>query len=543
MPTAMRRVEGSGSGREVGLAELARHVAFELASAANPMEHLAEWAELAADAVGAPLVAVLLVHRRSGSGYLLTASTDPYLKAAHLNAAWVGPAGLMRPERAAGVEEQTALRVLLREHLDVAEDLALRAAARLLPKDCICWAVAGVPPDRTPPSEDDLSFLAALFGLAARQSQLLSRLAEHTKRVRTPSSLEVPSLEVMARYGELFNVASDGVLILDRKGRIQYANRVAEAITGFSSNWLAGREVDVLLGEADARLLRESLEDVFAGRIVSSLDLTVRTTSEDVRYVNASVNVLPGTKHLVVVTFQDMTDTRVVEEELYWTTEFLERLIQSAVDAILYCDPDGVIQLFNTGAEQLFERASEDVVGQVRIQDLFPEGEAQRLLELLRSPKKGGVGRLQPVESVALARDGQRKAVQLTGALVLDGDQELGMLFIISDQTDTVRLRKQYMEVRERLLEREKEALIAQLAGATAHELNQPLTSIIGYAEILKRRLPDDPQAKKAADVIIAEAERMAEIVRKIGRITRYETKQYVGSAEILDLDKSVEED
>jgi len=37
----------------------------------------------------------------------------------------------------------------------------------------------------------------------------------------------------------------------------------------------------------------------------------------------------------------------------------------------------------------------------------------------------------------------------------------------------------------------------------------------------------------------LAEAERMAEIVKKIGRITRYETKEYVGSASILDLDKS----
>ena len=43
----------------------------------------------------------------------------------------------------------------------------------------------------------------------------------------------------------------------------------------------------------------------------------------------------------------------------------------------------------------------------------------------------------------------------------------------------------------------------------------------------------------KCRDVILSEAERMAEIVRKIGRITRYETKAYVGSTQILDLDKS----
>ena len=41
--------------------------------------------------------------------------------------------------------------------------------------------------------------------------------------------------------------------------------------------------------------------------------------------------------------------------------------------------------------------------------------------------------------------------------------------------------------------------------------------------------------------MIEGEAERMAEIVRKIGKITRYETKSYVGRQKILDLDKASE--
>ncbi|MCC7540518.1 MAG: hypothetical protein IT379_30155, partial [Deltaproteobacteria bacterium] len=40
-------------------------------------------------------------------------------------------------------------------------------------------------------------------------------------------------------------------------------------------------------------------------------------------------------------------------------------------------------------------------------------------------------------------------------------------------------------------------------------------------------------------DIIVREAERMAEIVRKIGKITKYETKSYVGRTQILDLDRS----
>ena len=64
----------------------------------------------------------------------------------------------------------------------------------------------------------------------------------------------------------------------------------------------------------------------------------------------------------------------------------------------------------------------------------------------------------------------------------------------------------------------------------------------MGYAELLKRRLDRDTPAHAAAHVIVNEAERMAEIVRKIGKITKYETKSYVGTAKILDLDKASEE-
>src|SRR5260221_13119487 len=64
----------------------------------------------------------------------------------------------------------------------------------------------------------------------------------------------------------------------------------------------------------------------------------------------------------------------------------------------------------------------------------------------------------------------------------------------------------------------------------------------MGYAELLKRRLTRDTPSYSAAPVIVNEAERMAEIVRKIGKITKYETKSYVAAAKILDLDKASEE-
>ncbi len=94
-------------------------------------------------------------------------------------------------------------------------------------------------------------------------------------------------------------------------------------------------------------------------------------------------------------------------------------------------------------------------------------------------------------------------------------------------------------QAQEQILAQERQAIVAELAGAAAHELNQPLTSVMGYAELLKRRLERETAPYAAAEIIFSEAERMAEIVRKIGKITKYETKSYVGHARILDLDRS----
>jgi signal transduction histidine kinase len=75
-----------------------------------------------------------------------------------------------------------------------------------------------------------------------------------------------------------------------------------------------------------------------------------------------------------------------------------------------------------------------------------------------------------------------------------------------------------------------------------AHELNQPLTSVMGYAELLRKTAGEDPRSRGYVETILRETERMAELVKKIGRLTKYETKRYVGGAQILDLDRSADD-
>ncbi|HET7500644.1 MAG TPA: histidine kinase dimerization/phospho-acceptor domain-containing protein, partial [Kofleriaceae bacterium] len=111
-----------------------------------------------------------------------------------------------------------------------------------------------------------------------------------------------------------------------------------------------------------------------------------------------------------------------------------------------------------------------------------------------------------------------------------------------TDLRERIRMEQRLLDAQQKLQLSEKQALVAELAGAAAHELNQPLTSIMGYAGLIERQSPPDAAHLRAVSVILSEAERMASIVKKIGKITKYETTDYVGTARMLDLERAAPE-
>ena len=239
----------------------------------------------------------------------------------------------------------------------------------------------------------------------------------------------------------------------------------------------------------------------------------------------------------VLASFRDVTQQRAVETELVTTKEFLQRVIDSSSDAIISADLKGRIILFNRAAERLFGRKAAAVVGG-DVRALYPVGIAERLMEEIR----GGNGRADDVRVSILDGAGAEVPVSFAGALIMEGETPFGSVGIFTDLREMVHMEQRLQQAQEQILAQERQAIVAELAGAAAHELNQPLTSVRNYATLLRRLLQTGTPAFAAAEVIEGEAERMAEIVRKIGKITKYETKSYVGKQKILDLDRASEE-
>ena len=88
-------------------------------------------------------------------------------------------------------------------------------------------------------------------------------------------------------------------------------------------------------------------------------------------WVSVSTSTVLAGTGAVILAFRDVTAERALEHELRSTKEFLERLIDSTVDAIIAADLQGQIILFNQGAERLFGYRARDVIGKMPVWELY----------------------------------------------------------------------------------------------------------------------------------------------------------------------------
>jgi signal transduction histidine kinase len=96
-----------------------------------------------------------------------------------------------------------------------------------------------------------------------------------------------------------------------------------------------------------------------------------------------------------------------------------------------------------------------------------------------------------------------------------------------------------YRRTKRVMLQAARDETIVQLAGAIAHELNQPLTVVVSSAELISHRDRSLEEVRETAARMAEASQRMADIVAKLQKATCYRTKPYVGKVRIVDLDRA----
>jgi PAS domain S-box-containing protein len=386
-----------------------------------------------------------------------------------------------------------------------------------------------------------LTTVAHATAVAFRNVRQLERIRGQREKEKTARIAAEERVADMKRYAAYFDHLSDGVAILDARACVLSLNPAGQALLDLQPQEAEGKHINTLTNPNDEALLLDVLFAVSKGQVKNDVDLHAKTALGRRLTLSVSAAQLKGDAGdgVAILTMRDVTLQRQMAEELRQTTDFLERLIDSSVDAIISADMKGNIILFNKAAEAICGFKAEEVIGKLHVTQLYPEGMAVELMKKLRSPDFGGPGRLSSSRAEIISRTGERIPVNLAASIIYEGSRESATVGLFTDLRDRISLERKLTDAEARLLESEKNAVIVALAGTAAHELNQPLTSVMGYAELLKRKIKETEPTWRPVDIIHREAERMAEIVKKIGKITRYETKAYVGSAKIVDLDKA----
>ena len=385
---------------------------------------------------------------------------------------------------------------------------------------------------------------ASLLGVVLRSARALEPIRERTRRITQHDVRETSRVRAIERYRDFIDSASDGIVVLDGSGAVLYLNRAAEEVTGYARDGLAGKPIVQIVPEQFRATLERQIGRAIAGEPVDNFDLELVTTSGDRITVSvASIGIL-SEHDTAIFSFRDVTLARELDRELRRTSEFLNRILNSTVDGIIAANMRGTVLLFNQGAERICGYRASDVIGRMSVRKLYPPGIAREVMRLIRSAEHGGGGRLEPVRRHLITADGQQVPVSISAAVVIDDEgREIATVGIFSDLRERLHMEQRLASAQEKLAVSEKQVVAMELAGAAAHELNQPLTSVMGYAQVLLRKLDPAAEAHVAAvKTILDEADRMAAIVRKLGGLTRYETKSYVGGAQIIDLDRSAQE-
>jgi PAS domain S-box-containing protein len=197
------------------------------------------------------------------------------------------------------------------------------------------------------------------------------------------------------------------------------------------------------------------------------------------------------------------------EDEIYR----LAQVVLSTRDAVLSKNLDGIVTSWNPAAERLYGYSESEAVGQPVNLIVPPELHAAER-EVLARVARGE--RLEPFETVRVARGGQRLDVSLTLSPILgEGGAIVGASSISRDIG-----RQKQLEQSLREADRRKDDFLALLA----HELRNPLAPIWNSVAAMQMAAPDDPRLRHATDVIARQARHMARMLDDLldmSRITR----------------------
>ena len=334
-----------------------------------------------------------------------------------------------------------------------------------------------------------------------------------------PRSITEELLSVKRHFEMLLETINEGILEVNATGRIVYANSTALTLIAVSEEDLLGTHFLDLFDQDG----RGRVADLMANDGSRPSDIS-RDKAVCLNQHQILLDLLPleagGDAALIVLS--DLSEQKKTESALRKTNKLLQNILDNSLCiSIVSTDRDQNILFWNKGAENIFGYTSEEVVGRRKIDILYPEDEARRVTQEIRpsviNKKKAG-----SYEIKEITKDGRTLWMHLNLSPRFDDDGHVVGLLGIGEDISERKLAEQALRESEiKLARSRKMESLGLMAGGIAHDLNNILSGIVSYPDIILMDLSQDDPLRTHIETIKDAGLRAADVVADLLTIAR----------------------
>jgi PAS domain S-box-containing protein len=318
-----------------------------------------------------------------------------------------------------------------------------------------------------------------------------------------------------ARFTELFESLQEGIYITTPDGTIVDVNPALVRMLGYDSKEeLLKRQVpEIFIDRAERKIVKEEVESQpkIQGREIT----LVRKDGTSIVCLNTAAAVRDNSGRVLRYqgALMDITERREIERRLHQQQEFARRLVDNFPDLILVLDTNGHYTFVSPRCTEVLgyeldETQRMEFGGRTHTEDL------PAMLSLYKDVIAGRQN-FASLEVRVRHKLGDWRRIRFNFSPLSDENGNIeGVVLSGRDVTDLKRLEEQ-------LIQAEKLAAMGQMLAGVAHELNNPLTAILGVTELLREREGADDSTKRQLELTHRQARRAARIVQNLLEFSR----------------------
>jgi PAS domain S-box-containing protein len=299
--------------------------------------------------------------------------------------------------------------------------------------------------------------------------------------------------------------SDDAIITKTLDGIVTSWNPAAERIFGYAP--------EEILGQSILKLIPSSLHDeeemilrtLRAGEKISRFETTRVTKDGHELTVSLMITPLKDTEGKVIGVAKIARDI-TQQKQLDQVRARFAAIVESSDDAIMSKNLSGIIMSWNQAAERIFGYSEGEIVG-CSILKLIPEDlqfEEETILKKIQSGE-----RIEHYETVRITKDGERLDVSLTISPLKDSS---GKIIGASKVLRNITQRKQ---LEQSLLQAEKIAATGKMAASIAHEINNPLESVLNLIYLARTNVSNPGEASDYLNTAESELVRVSHIAKQ----------------------------